>query len=187
MEHEGRLDELEQDPIEAAIARGDPASRSYAVEISVRRALRVLTAGELAIVEGYYFDGHSMPQLARATGVPLDFVRMAHRRALAKLEIELAPLVARMFGLEAIQLPNCAICRAQWRTTAERILDARTPDMTWGQIAVRIERAVGWKASSPQTLITHQRKHRKFERIPDHMGKGEDECIHHIISEDNTR
>jgi hypothetical protein len=173
------------DPIESAIARGDPASRSLAIELAVRRALTLLTTVERSIIEGYYFDGRSMPQLSRSGGMPLDFVRIAHRRALARLEGELASLVERMFGLEAVHRPECVICGAPWRTTAEAILDGKTPDTTWGQIATRIERAVGWKAASPQTLIVHQRKHRRFEKITTTTQEGDSECTHHIICADN--
>lgn len=172
--------ESDRDAIEAAIARGDPASRSYAIELSVRQALGTLTSGERIIVEGYYFDGRSLPQLSRITGAPLDFVRIAHRRALAKLEVELTPLVERLFGLGAVRRIECAICQAEWRAVAEDILDAKTADMTWGQISVRIARAVGWQAPSPQTLITHQRKHRRFERTCGQSQKGGSECTHPI-------
>ena len=179
--------EREWDAIEAAVARSDPAGRSLAVELAVRRALDVLTTSELVIVEGYYFEGRSMPQLSKSTGVPLDFVRIAHRRALAKLEVELAPLVERMFGLTAVTRTGCAICLAPWRPAAEEILDGRTPDATWGQIAVRIERAVGWKAPSPQVLMTHQRKHRQFENTPATKSEGEPTCIHRITCADNMQ
>jgi hypothetical protein len=165
----------------------DAAGRSLAIELAVRAALGVLTAGERTIVEGYYFDGRSLPQLARSTGVPLDFVRISHRRALAKLEVELAPFVERMFGLAAIRHVNCAICRASWRAIAEDILDGKTADTTWGQIAIRIERAVGWKAPSPQALITHQRKHRRFVKSATQQEEGELPCTHHITCADSTR
>ena len=153
--------------------RGDAAARSLAIELAVRGALRVLTTGEREIIEGYYFDGRSLPQLARATGVPVDFVRIAHRRALAKLETELAPFVERMFGLSAVRHRDCAICSASWRAIAEDVLDGRTGDTTWGQIMIRIERAVGWKAPSPQALMTHQKKHRQFEKPATRETEGE--------------
>jgi len=50
-----------------------------------------------------------------------------------------------------------------WRADAEAILDGKTPEMTWGQIITRIERATGWRAVSPQVLIAHQRAHRAFQ------------------------
>ncbi len=176
----------ETDALEAAMARNDAVSRTYAVELVVRRALRILSAAELRIIEGYYFDGRSMPQLSRSTGVPLDFVRIAHRRALARLEIELSPFVERMFGLSSVTLSGCAICMAPWRPTAEDIIDGKTPDTTWGQIAIRIERAVGWRPPCPQVLITHDKKHRHFEKPSTQNQKGESTCIHHIICADNT-
>lgn len=147
--------------------------RAMAIERAVRGALKVLTTAERSIIEEYYFDGRSMGQVANSRGTPVNLVRMTHRRALAKLEEALRPFVERMFGLSAIRQPDCPICRASWRAVAEEILDSRTTEITWGQVAVRIRRAVGWQASSPQVLITHQRKHRRFERIPTAQPKGE--------------
>lgn len=186
------VDEADKVDVGAAAATklrsdwGDAAARSLAIELAVRGALKVLTRGEREIIEGYYFDGRSLPMLARATGVPVDFVRIAHRRALAKLEMTLAPFVERMFGLAVVRHTDCTICRASWRAIAEDILDGRTADTTWGQIAIRIERAVGWKAPSPQVLITHQKKHRQFVKPATQEPEGEGSCIHHITCADNT-
>lgn len=147
--------------------------RAIAIERAVRDALRELSATERAIIEGYYFDGHSLGQLARSRGVPFDLVRITRRRALAKLEQMLRPFVEKMFGLAAVRHPDCPICKASWRTIAEDILDARTSDVTWGEITTRIKRAVGWEAPSPQVLITHQRKHRRSEKQTTTQPKGD--------------
>ena len=174
-----KTDGRETEPGNGSIPEGgsDATVGSYhrviAIEHAVRGALKVLTTAERSIIEGYYFDGRSLGQLANSRGAPVNLVRMTHRRALAKLEEALRPFVERMFGLSAIRQPDCAICRASWRAVAEEILDSRTTEITWGQIAVRIRRAVNWQAPSPQVLITHQRKHRRFERTSTAQPKGE--------------
>ncbi|GAB4323811.1 MAG: hypothetical protein Kow0074_16380 [Candidatus Zixiibacteriota bacterium] len=140
--------------------------RTRAVQRTVRRSLSVLNAPERAVIEGYYFDGLSLPQLANQAGVPLIRIRVMHRRALGKLRQELTPFVIAMYGLRLSHDSDCPICTAPWRDAAERILDDKTADMTWGDVAVRIERAVGWTCPTPQVLMTHQRKHRHFQRRP---------------------
>jgi hypothetical protein len=110
------------------------------IQDAVREALAVLNAPERFIIEGYYFDGRSFPRLASMQSLTLSRVKGIHRRALTKLEIELAPFVERMFGIHALRTPDCAICRAEWRSIVEQLLDEKTADMTWGDVAVRIER-----------------------------------------------
>lgn len=136
--------------------------RASEIQAAVREALKVLNAPERHVIEGYYFDGRSFPRLATMRSVTLSRVKSIHRRALTKLESELAPFVARMFGIEALRTPECPICRAEWRSVAERLLDEKTPDMTWGDVAIRIERAVGWHVPTPRVLTTHQKRHRRF-------------------------
>ncbi|MBD3298901.1 MAG: hypothetical protein GF341_09620 [candidate division Zixibacteria bacterium] len=148
---------------EAALARRRRARR---VETAVRGALRVLNPPERGIIEGYYFDGRSFPHLANEHSLSLTRVRTIHTRALSKLRHELTPLVIELYGLQLAHESGCPICRAQWRDLAEGILDEKTPDMTWGDVATRIERAVGWTPSTPQVLITHQRKHRQLQHSP---------------------
>jgi hypothetical protein len=75
----------------------------------------------------------------------------------------LAPLVAQWYGIGAARNSACPICTAEWREDADAIIDAKTQEVTWGQIMTRIERATGWRAKSPQVLIMHQRKHRTFQ------------------------
>jgi hypothetical protein len=136
--------------------------RVFEIQDAVRDALVVLNAPERFVVEGYYFDGRSLPRLASMQSLSLARVKGIHRRALTKLEIELTPFAERMFGIAALRTPDCAICRAEWRSVAEQLLDEKTPDMTWGDIAIRIERAVGWHVPSPRVLTTHQKHHRRF-------------------------
>ena len=136
------------------------------IQDAVREALAVLNAPERFIIEGYYFDGRSFPRLASMRSLTLSRVKSIHRRALTKLEIELTPFVGRMFGIHALRTPDCAICRAEWRSIAEQLLDEKTADMTWGDVAARIERAVGWHVPSPRVLTTHQKRHRRFVILP---------------------
>ena len=139
--------------------------RTCEIQDAVRDALTVLNEPERFVIEGYYFDGRSFPRLAAMQASTLPRIKGIHRRALTKLEIELTPFVERMFGIKALRTPDCPICRADWRSIAERLLDDKTPDMTWGEIAIRIERAVGWHVPSPRVLTTHQKRHRRFELI----------------------
>ena len=136
--------------------------RAWEIQDAVREALAVLNAPERFVIEGYYFDGRSFPRLATMQSLTLSRVKSIHRRALTKLEIELTPFVERMFGIAALKTPDCPICRAEWRSTVEQLLDEKTPDMTWGDVAIRIERAVGWHVPTPRVLTTHQKRHRRF-------------------------
>jgi hypothetical protein len=136
------------------------------IQDAVREALAVLNAPERFIIEGYYFDGRSFPRLASMQSLTLSRVKGIHRRALTKLEIELTPFVERMFGIHGLRTPDCTICRAEWRSIVEQLLDEKTADMTWGDVAVRIERAVGWHVPSPRVLTTHQKRHRRFVISP---------------------
>lgn len=133
------------------------------IRAEVRRAVALLTGLERTTIEGYYFDGLSMGRLATIEGVPVSRVVMAHRQGLRRLRDLLAPSVARWYGIGVTRNSACAICTAAWREDAEAILDAKTQDVTWGQVMTRIERATGWRAKSPQALIMHQRKHRTFQ------------------------
>jgi len=136
--------------------------RAFEIQDAVRNAMAVLNAPERFVIEGYYFDGRSFPRLATMRSITLSRVKSIHRRALTKLEIELTPFVERMFGIAAIRTPDCPICRAEWRPMAEQLLDGKTPEMTWGDVAIRIERAVGWHVPTPRVLTTHQKRHRRF-------------------------
>lgn len=133
------------------------------IRTEVRRAVDRLTGLERTTIEGCYFDGISMGRLATIEGVTVSRVVMAHRQGLRRLRQMLAPFVARWYGIGVIRNPACSICTAAWREDAEAIIDAKTQDVTWGQIMTRIERATGWRAKSPQVLIVHQRKHRTFQ------------------------
>jgi hypothetical protein len=149
--------------------------RTFEIQDAVRAALAVLNAPERFVIEGYYFDGRSFPRLATMRSVTLSRIKSIHRRALTKLEIELTPFVEQMFGIAALKTPDCPICRAEWRTVAEQLLDEKTPDMTWGDVAARIERAVGWHVPTPRVLTTHQNHHRRFVMSSDNQPKEEDD------------
>jgi hypothetical protein len=118
---------------------------------------------ERRVIEGCYFDGMSMGQIAEIEGVTVNRVVTAYRQAIRNLREMLAPFVARTFGIGATIVASCPICTAEWRVDAEAIIDGKTADVTWGQIMTRIERATGWRAKSPQVLIVHKRKHGVFE------------------------
>jgi hypothetical protein len=150
--------------------------RARAVQGAVRAALVVLNPAEHSVIVGYYFDGWSFPRLANSLGQSLVRVRAIHRRALLKLEVELAPFAEEMFGIRAVRTAGCPICQAEWRAIAERLLDEKTPDMTWGQVAGRIERATGWRPSTPRTLTTHQKHHRRFVHTSDTEHEGGNSC-----------
>lgn len=141
----------------------EPVARTNEIRTEVRRAVARLEGLDRRTIEGYYFDGMSMGQIASKEGVSTNRVVMAHRQALRQLRQMLAPLVARWYGIGVIRNAACAICTAAWREAAEAIIDAKTQDVTWGQTMTRIERATGWRAKSPQALIMHQRKHRTFQ------------------------
>lgn len=150
--------------------------RARAVERAVRDALVVLNPAEHSVIVGYYFDGWSFPRLANSLGQSLPRIRAIHRRALLKLEVELAPFVEEMFGIRPVRTAQCPICQAEWRTVAERLLDEKTPDMTWGQVAIRIERATGWRPPTPRILTAHQKHHRRFVHLSDTETKGGISC-----------
>jgi hypothetical protein len=118
---------------------------------------------ERRVIEGYYFDGVSMGKMVDTEQVSLNRALIVHRQALRQLRVILAPFVARMFGIGATCVRTCPICTGDWRADAEAIMDGKTPEMTWGQVMARIERATGWRARGPQTLIAHQRAHRTFQ------------------------
>jgi len=153
------------DPFPDEVARAMAAERARRVQQAVRQAMVVLNMPERAVIEGYYFDGTSLPRLADQGRVTLARIRTIHTRALAKLRFELTPFVMDMYGLTPTHADRCPVCAAAWRDDAERILDEKTDDMTWGDIITRLERAVGWRASTPQVLITHQRRHRKLQPL----------------------
>lgn len=129
----------------------------------VRRAVGRLRGMEREVIEGYYFDGLSMGRIAENEGVSVNRVVTAQRQAFRTLREILAPFVERIFGIGATRVTTCPICLAEWRDDAEAIIDGKTPEVTWGQVMTRIERATGWRAKSPQVLIAHQRKHRAFQ------------------------
>lgn len=141
------------------------------IRTEVRRAVERLTGLDRSTIEGYYFDGISLRRLATIEGVTVSRVVMAHRQGLRRLRHMLAPLVARWYGIGVIRNPACPICTAAWREDAEAIVDAKTQDVTWGQIMTRIERATDWRAKSPQVLIAHERKHRTFQ--PERTNNGD--------------
>lgn len=148
------------DPFEDEDVERVRAERVRQIGIAVRGALAILNLPERSVIEGYYFDGTSLPRLADQSGLTLTRIRTIQERALAKLRTRLTPFVEKMFGLRVVQDPDCPICEGVWRVIAEELLDGKTPDMTWGDVARRLERAVGWRAPTPQILMTHQRKHR---------------------------
>jgi hypothetical protein len=151
------------DPFPNDDARRVAAERAGRVQHAVRAAMVVLNMPERAVIEGYYFDGCSLPHLADQGRVTLARIRTIHTRALAKLRVELTPFVMEMYGLTLTHAERCPICTAEWRDDAEHILDEKTDDMTWGDIIIRLERAVGWRAKTPQVLMTHQRRHRTLK------------------------
>ncbi len=152
----------DRDPTIGEQPGGDPCGRTRTIERAVRRALTILSQTERRVIEGYYFDGCSFGRLAAVVDLPQRRVRVIHQRALSRLEFELAPLVEQMFGIRSMRAPNCPVCNAEWRVIAEDLLDEKTEEMTWGDVIIRLERAVGWRAPTPQILISHTRKHRTF-------------------------
>lgn len=132
------------------------------IERGVRGAVGQLRGLERIVIEGYYFDGRSLGQLAEREGISLNRMVLAQRQAFRALRTALAPLVARLYGIGAASVAGCPICAAPWREDAEAIIDGKSPATTWGQIIARLERATGFRARSPQTLLAHQRKHRIF-------------------------
>jgi hypothetical protein len=164
---------ISEDPFISIEYRDTLRRRVRVIQEAVQEALSVLNSTERFVIDGYYFDGRSFPHLATAIRLSLARVKGIHKRALVKLAVELTPFVERMFGIKAMHVPDCPICRAEWRSTAERLLDEKTPDMTWGQVAVRLARAAGWRAPSPRILTTHQKQHRRFEKSINHNNQEE--------------
>jgi hypothetical protein len=139
-----------------------PPDRANQIQHHVRLALTELSAIEWAVIEAHYFDGCSLNQIANSLGLSLNRVTTVYRRALSRLEQMLSPFVHITFGLSPTGTLGCPICLAPWRREAEELLDTRTPEVTWGEMIVRIARATGWRASTPQVLISHHRKHRVY-------------------------
>jgi len=133
------------------------------VRRAVREAVGRLKGLERRVIEGYYFDGMSFGQIAASEDASVNRVVTAYRQAMRNLRVMLAPWVARTYGIGATVITTCPICTSPWRNDAEAIIDGKTPDVTWGQIMTRIERATGWRARSPQVLIVHKRKHGVFQ------------------------
>jgi len=155
--------------------------RSHLIERAVRRAVGRLGPGERQVIERYYYLGRSFDSIAKEDFLSMARVRAMHRRALGHLRLLLAPLAQFLFGVGQSVDPDCPICTASWRHDAEEILDEKTAEMTWGQMAMRLERAVGWRPGSPQTLIGHQRHHRRFTILPlstDETDASDEEVIH---------
>lgn len=129
----------------------------------VRRTVARLQGLERVTIEGYYFDGKSFGRIAACEDISVSRVVVAHRHALSRLRELLAPHVTRWYGIGVMRNPDCPVCTSGWREDAEAIIDAKTADITWGQVMTRIERATGWHARSPKVLIMHQRKHRTYQ------------------------
>jgi hypothetical protein len=142
-------------------------ARTLWIRDRVRAAVRELDDPERMVVEAIYYDGLSLDQIGARIHLTKNRVAVAHRRALASLRITLTPLVAEFYGLRAVAEPSCPICTAVWRDDAESMLDAKTAEMTWGELIVRMNRAFGWRAKSPRVLIVHQQRHRVFGPIDD--------------------
>lgn len=161
------------------------------IRYAVRRAVGQLRGLERRVIEGYNFDGMSFGRIAESESVSVNRVVTAHRQAMRSLRVILAPFVARTFGIGATVVSRCPICTSSWRSDAESIIDAKTPDVTWGQIVTRIERATGWRAKSPQVVIVHKRKHGTFEheRNTDDQTESawgscsEDQCLNRLETE----
>jgi len=147
---------------QAARPDGRAQRRSRVIQQTVRRTLEELPSVERRIIEGYFYDGRPFARIADDLGISLVRVQVLRRRALGHLRSQLAPFVQATFGLGATQTPDCPICRAPWREIAEDLLDEKTPDVTWGVVARRLERAVGWSPSTVQLLIGHQKNHRVY-------------------------
>lgn len=129
---------------------------------AVRRALADLQHLEHLVVDSYYYDSLSFGQIADRHGLTRSRVQTLHHRALTTLEGALAPLVRETFGVVPMRRSTCPICGAPWQRVADELLDEKTADITWGQVAARLERAVGWRPATPQILIAHQKHRRLF-------------------------
>jgi hypothetical protein len=138
-------------------------NRSQEIIRAVRAALQKLGTIERLVIQMYFYEGLSWSHIGDRLGLSVNRSRAVQRRALVLLQRQLAPFVRATFGLEAVREDNCPICTAPWRRLAEELLDAKTPDDTWGRIGLRIERATGWKTATPQILKSHQKYHRGFE------------------------
>jgi hypothetical protein len=145
-----------------ACGNGREKRRLRSVQEAVRHAVTELPATERRVIERHFFDGGSLAHIADETGLSLVRIQVLRRRALGRLRERLTLFVQTTYGLGATVRPDCPVCRAPWRQTAEELLDEKTPDMTWGMLARRLERAVGWTPSTVQILIGHQRNHRAF-------------------------
>ncbi|MEW5702722.1 MAG: sigma-70 family RNA polymerase sigma factor [Candidatus Zixiibacteriota bacterium] len=141
---------------------GQRRHRVRLIQEHVRNAVAKLPILERRIIEGHYFDGHSLSQLADEIGLPKTRIQVLYRRGLGRLRTALADFVVATFGIRAVILPDCPICHAAWRGTAEDLLDEKTPEITWGELARRLERAVGWTPTTIQVVIGHQKRHRAY-------------------------
>ncbi|MCH8992115.1 MAG: hypothetical protein IIA44_10265 [Acidobacteria bacterium] len=157
----------------------DPG-RERLIAGAVRRALRDLQYMERLVVDGYYYDGLSFGRIADRYGLTRSRVQTLHHRALTALEGALAPLVRETFGVVPVRRSACPICGTSWQRMADELLDEKTADVTWGQMAARLERAVGWRPSTPQILIAHQKHRRLFE----HATEGPDPWENHLTNEE---
>ncbi|MFH2054734.1 MAG: sigma-70 family RNA polymerase sigma factor [bacterium] len=132
--------------------------RRERITAAVREALDRLESTDRTILEKYYFEGESLPEIGRALGRRQATIVNRHRRALKALRKQLAAFVVTEFGVRQ-EAPDCCICQSPRRLEIEALIAAKRPEEPYGHLMRKIHERCGLKVTSPQTIIGHQKYH----------------------------
>jgi hypothetical protein len=138
------------------ITEPDPA-----VAEAVLKARERLPRGLDLLVYQRFYQGMTIPDIARANSLSPIEVRAGLYEALRLLRHYLADFAFKRWGVMAAV---CRICTHPRMAEIDRMLESKARDESWGAFIKRLEDVIGQRIYPPNILIVHD-KHKSRSRV----------------------
>lgn len=156
--------ELGRDPrhqnIRQSLTQADSLRRRR-IKREVHKAVAELPPTERYLIEQFYFEFRSLPEISGTTGRSPKRLHKLKKRAMARLKSALAAFVWEEFGIitKTETSATCPICRSPLRQKIEKIIESKPPHRTWRDTIQKIKKECGLAIATPQTVIGHHKYH----------------------------
>ena len=140
------------------------ARRQALVASQVSRALKKLTADEKEFIERFYYSGQTYREISEKSGRAVHKLEAVHKRAVRKLKRELAPVVKKLYNLDAepdgsSTVITCPVCDSPFKKDIDKMIAERDRKGTWRPVIKILKEKYGLEIKTPQVLIGHEKYH----------------------------
>ena len=140
-------------------SEGHESERQKRIRIAVRRELEKLPEDEREFIELYWFEGESIPEIAKLLGKKPYKLESLNKRIIRKLKNRLARFVKNEFKLDSRIRKKCPICDHPEIARINEILRSKKPEETYRSVIRILCEEFGINIKTPQTIIGHIRYH----------------------------